>query len=744
MRSLEMAWMELRRLFSARLLRAGLLVLCMVPLLYGVLYLWAFWNPYASLDEVPVAVVNQDRAVTVDGTTVDAGHELVRKLRANRALDWRFMTAAQARQALHDQDCYMVLTIPRDYSRRLANANSDNARPATLRLETDEASNLLATQIGSSAVRQLRTVLENAVSNRYLNEIFLSINKMRSGLAKADAGSGALARGLSSGSSGADKLSKNLRKASSGSRQLTRGLGELAGGAGKVSSGAGTLAGGASTLAKGLSSAAGGAAKLASGRSKRTTRPHTLASGLATLDASGSTLTSGAATLASGAAQVSTGVSTAATQIGIAATSAATIAGGASATVSALQAYANAHPEAMSDSSFRTALGAATQVASGTATLSTGLQSSVSSAQTLASGAEQVSSGAASLSSGLSTYVAGVSSASSGAARLASGADTLSSGAATLSGGVGSASSGASTLASGAATLADATAQVSSGAGRASNAAATLTSGLEKLSVGGDKLSKGISTASRGSETLHQALAAGVLQVPRLTTTGRERRAAMMSDPVKLSTTRVDPVPDYGTGFAPYFIPLALWVGALMTYFLVRPIAPRALASTLRDPWVALSGLWAGVAVTFVQAIVMLVILQVALGLSPVLPWATYLFCLLTALTFAAILQFLSAALGTAGKFIGVVLLMLQLTSAAGTFPLETVPRFFQVINPFLPMTYVVAGLRQTISGSDIAVVGWNTLALVAFALVAFCATLATVHRQRVWSMGRLHPVGSL
>jgi putative membrane protein len=218
----------------------------------------------------------------------------------------------------------------------------------------------------------------------------------------------------------------------------------------------------------------------------------------------------------------------------------------------------------------------------------------------------------------------------------------------------------------------------------------------------------------------------------------------MMSAPVELATRREDPVPNYGTGFAPYFIPLALWVGALMAYFLVRPLGGRALASTLRDPYVALSGLWPGVVITWLQAVVMLVVLQVFLGLDPVRPVALYAFTLVAALTFTAILQLLSAAFGTAGKFVAVVLLMLQLTSAAGTFPLQLVPKFFQVINPLLPMTYVVSGLRQAISGGDLHAVAVNGLILICYAAAAVGLTMLTAHRRRTWTMDRLKPVLSL
>ena len=299
-------------------------------------------------------------------------------------------------------------------------------------------------------------------------------------------------------------------------------------------------------------------------------------------------------------------------------------------------------------------------------------------------------------------------------------------------------------LAAGTRSLAAGSSRLAAGVRQAGAGSGSLTFGLDKLAAGSLSLGAGLKRAATGGATLAGKLAQGASSVPALSPQAQRARAAMMSAPVKLTTRRDHPVPNYGTGFAPYFIPLALWVGALITYFLVRPLAGRALASTLPDPYVALSGLWPAVAITWLQAVVMLLVLQLGLGLRPVETIALYGFTLVAALAFAAILQLLSAALGTAGKFVAIVLLMLQLTSSAGTFPIETVPRFFQVISPALPMTYVVAGLRQAISGGSLSALAIDALILLGYAAGAVVLTMLTAHRRRVWTMDRLKPVLAL
>ena len=302
-------------------------------------------------------------------------------------------------------------------------------------------------------------------------------------------------------------------------------------------------------------------------------------------------------------------------------------------------------------------------------------------------------------------------------------------------------STGAGALATGARTLADGASVVATGSAQARSGSTTLVTGLDRLEPGGIALHAGLTKASAGGSRLTRSLRRGAAAVPAYSAAQRTSHATVMSDPVKLATQRVDPVPNYGTGFAPYFIPLALWVGALMTYFIARPLGGRALASTLSDTEVAFAGLWPGAVVTSLQAVVLVAVLELTLGLHPVEPLALLGFALVSAFTFTAILQFLSAALGTAGKFVAIVLLMLQLTSSAGTFPLQTVPRFFQLINPWLPMTYVVSGLRQAISGGELRALAVDTAVLLGFAALGIAGTILTAHRRRMWTMDRLKPV---
>ena len=102
------------------------------------------------------------------------------------------------------------------------------------------------------------------------------------------------------------------------------------------------------------------------------------------------------------------------------------------------------------------------------------------------------------------------------------------------------------------------------------------------------------------------------------------------------------------------------------------------------------------------QAVILDIALQKLVGLSVANPILYYSFTILMSLTFMSLLQLLIQHLGNAGRYIAIILLILQLSSAAGTFPKETIPVFFQIINPFLPMTYSVLGLKDILFTSEL------------------------------------------
>ena len=189
------------------------------------------------------------------------------------------------------------------------------------------------------------------------------------------------------------------------------------------------------------------------------------------------------------------------------------------------------------------------------------------------------------------------------------------------------------------------------------------------------------------------------------------------------------------------FLPMALFVGGIITWLLLRPLPSRALATPASGWRVAIAGYLPAVAIGVGQVAVLLGVVAFGLGLSIGHPVGAVAFLVLVAATFLAVQQMLTAVLGSAvGRVAMIALLMLQITSASGTYPVQTTPGFFQAIHPLLPMTYAVQGLRDLVTGTPDARLWTGVGYLVAVLLASLAVTAWKAGRMRTWTVARLHP----
>ncbi|ADU28239.1 YhgE/Pip C-terminal domain protein [Ethanoligenens harbinense YUAN-3] len=330
------------------------------------------------------------------------------------------------------------------------------------------------------------------------------------------------------------------------------------------------------------------------------------------------------------------------------------------------------------------------QLASGSSSLNGGLISAASGASQLAAGTASAASGGSSLSSGAAQLSAGMPALASGANQLAAGLSGAAAGSASLSSGAAQLSTGIPALASGANQLAAGTASAISGSGSLTTGAQQLLAGFSPLRNGVAELANGLSSATQG---VSDSLADANIQIQSLN--GLDRYA---SAPLKVQSASVYHVPNYGIGFAPYFISISLWAGALMMIAGLQ-LGKGKPGSPLEMRRFAMLRVAFYYVMAFLQGVVLSVVLPLTLHFQVQNMPLYMLTNILVAFTFVSVILFCVTSLGIFGSFISVVLLVLQLTSSAGTFPLETTPKFFQVISPLLPMTYSVRLLREVISG---------------------------------------------
>ncbi|WP_125129897.1 YhgE/Pip domain-containing protein [Microbacterium sp. 10M-3C3] len=258
---------------------------------------------------------------------------------------------------------------------------------------------------------------------------------------------------------------------------------------------------------------------------------------------------------------------------------------------------------------------------------------------------------------------------------------------------------GAAQVASGSAALASGSATLASGAASAADGAAQLSSGATQLD-------DGLGQLSSGATQLQQGLASGVQQIPDTDEATRTAQAQTLSDPIDVVSGALAQAQNYGAGLAPFFAALAGWIGIYALFLIVKPVSRRAVTA-LHDPLrVTLAGWLTPAMLGGVQMLGLFAVLALALGFSFANPLATLGILLLATATYAAIVLALNVWLGSVGQFLGLVLMVLQLVTAGGTFPWQTLPTPLAALHHVLPMGYVVDAMRQVMYGGDLSRVG--------------------------------------
>ncbi|WP_067435746.1 YhgE/Pip domain-containing protein [Nocardioides jensenii] len=282
--------------------------------------------------------------------------------------------------------------------------------------------------------------------------------------------------------------------------------------------------------------------------------------------------------------------------------------------------------------------------------------------------------------------------------------------------------------------------QAHDGATRLATGADRLGEGADRLETGASRLDTGVGKLRQGAVKLRNGLRNGAEQVPSMDAQARTRVASTIGDPVDVRSSSQAEAATYGAGLAPFFLALSAWIGGYVLFMLVRPLSQRALAANQTPLRVALGGWFPPMLIGLLQMVVVLGVVTFALDVTPVHIPTTLLFLMLTSAAFIAIVHALNALLGSAGQFLGLVLMVLQLVTCGGTFPWQTIPEPLYVLHHLLPMSYAVDGLRQLMYGGLEARVLTDVLVIAAWGLAALLVTSRVARKQRVWSAKRVRP----
>ncbi|MBO3103661.1 YhgE/Pip domain-containing protein [Cellulomonas fengjieae] len=638
----SLAWSELRR-YRRPLERVALLFLVLLPSLYGGLYLWSNWDPYGHLEDIKVAVVDEDQAVTVQGKDVRAGSQVVEELQQDPIVEWTPTSATNAAAGLSDGTYLMTITIPNDFSANLASVQSGDPKVAEVLLRRDGANGFIVSVASRGLAIELEERINAAATAAYFTVLFEGLDELRSGLQQAADGAGRLRDGLTTAHDGTVTLAGGLASAQQASVALRDGAEQVAQGDQRIANVVNPLVDEVVPALPGVASAA-------------------------------QTVADKAAQLAGQVAQDADGLPSRTGQL-----------------LDELQQWGNSSGAA-SDPGFQQVVARA-EAAHARAGDVTRTAAEVSTA------ANRVAARAAQVNADVPVIQARIRAAQSDIDRLASGSQ-----------------------------------EVATGLGE-------LSTGLQSATDGANQLVSGTAELESGASTLTDGLTSAVQQIPTIGENDPEGVARELASPTKVTDSAVNDARYYGEGLAPFFFGIALCVFGVAAFTVLRPVNPRGLMSRAHSVRVALAGYLPVASIGVTGGFVLTAILHFGLGMEPRSWPATLGLVAVGSMAFTAIAHALRAAFGVVGSSIALVLLMLQLTSCAGIYPMQTLPGPLRAIHPLLPMSYVVDGLRIALTGGpsdryvrDILVVG-------AWGLTGLLLGVAAVVWRRRWTITQVKPV---
>ena len=670
----KMLQAEWKHLFNNKILLISMAVISFIPILYSGFFLGSIWDPYGQTKNLPVAFVNEDKGASLNGKSLNVGESVEKKLKDNHDLGWEFVSKQQADEGVNSGHFYAVVTIPSDFSQKAASITESEPQQAVINFTTTPAKNYIGSLVSNQAATKVKSSVSEQITQAYAKGILENLDKLGIGLDAAANGASTLHDGLGRLQSGAQTYVGGVKQLAVNQQSLTGGLAQLSDGSRKLQAGLGQLSNNLPTESQ-LSQLSDGMKQLQSGinqlnASVRNPSP--------VLVAQQNKVETDAQTLKKTMKDSESDLSAAGDTLRT--LSAQVAASGSDSTTISLPQISNIYQALTKTQIISAQMG----------TLREDLQALK---QQLSAQQTQLQAGVSTLNNGVNQLTPNAITAFNGYNSVRFANNQLLAGSASLTNGLNEAKSGSQKLANGASLL-----ESRSGA---------LIDGTSQLASGADALANKLADASNRIKIQ-----------PTGTTTQQQ-----IANPVKSEMTEKGNVPNYGYALSPYVLSLSLFVGAIILN-VIYPIRKTFSEQESAIRWWLSKASVAGMA-AFMQATILMLVMVFFLGLTPEHPVHFIGAIYLTSFAYMSIVSLLVIVLDNPGRFLAMVLLVLQLGSSEGTFPIQTANGFFQAINPLVPMTYSIRALRQAISGGlDNAFYGGSMWVLAGFLLVANLLTI--------------------
>jgi len=640
------------------------IVVMLIPLIYSFFYLKSYWNPYGNLSDMQIAVVNLDKGKD----DKNQGNEFVQSLKDSDTFKICEVSKDEAQEGMKKGNYYATIEIPENFTECLESASTEDKQIAQVTYSPNQATNYLATQIVNSAVKTIELNLQSKIDKEIIANLASKLNEVPDSLQEISNGADTILNGTESLNDGIKQISDGTNTLSNSYKEFDEGVNSAYTGSKSLNSGISQVSDGVETLKNGGKSLDSAIDQINQGADQLSSQG---AEGITELSTGVTDLNTGAKTLNDGVAEYVTGVNT-----------------------------LNENTEVFLNKLIKTADALGDNCDPTLKAFATQAQGFFAKdPKTNMNGFESVAVGGKKVTAGSNSLYAGTQKLAKGTEKLG----TLTNGIQSLKTALTQVKQGTTSLNNGIATLQNGTTQLSKGS-------KSLETGLEKLSSSSSTVDNAISTLNEGSKTAYNGsnqLVEGVKTFKTSIDEGMQDTKEQLKslngieefgeNPVEFKTEEYGKVDSYGIAFTPLFLCIGLWVGALMAYVVLyydhderfgifgMNAKNKILQNLIYLGLGAAEGLLTGW------------LLKAGLGFEVQNMALYYGSSILIGITFMSIIQFLIRNFGDIGKFLALIILVLQLAAAGGTFPIETIDKAFQAVSPYLPMTYSIKLLREVL-----------------------------------------------
>lgn len=775
---------EWKNIAKSTWLKIVLCAIMIIPMIYACVFLGSMWDPYGQTDQLPVAVVNKDKEVEYNGSTMDIGKQLSDKLAKNDSMDFNIVSSSKAQKGLKDGKYYMIITIPENFSKNATTLLDDDPQTMMLTYTTNPQTNYVATKMDESAMAKVKAEISSTVTKTYSKILFKNVKTLSKGFKTAAEGSQKLSDGVNTAKDGNATITENLNTLASsalvfndGADSLVKGLSAYTKGVSTAKAGAQQLDNNSATLNNGAAQLKAGSSQLLSavqaaekqlgdGINASAGQLNTLTSSNKQIEESSKQLSAALTKIqgaidsnnlvendAQAAKKVDGMISTLSTTISTMNNNAAQLNQLAAAEKKQAEQLQATQPQAAQElmlkaTSHATQAATLQQVASqlsssintddlkqlstllnGNAAVLKNQTAANAKTQQLLASSQQLATAnntaVGSLVTNLKTVQANMKGTSNSVGMVGA-VSQIDEGLGTLQSGLKTYTGGVKQVNNGLGTLASNNKTLNSGASQLADGALKISSGSNQLAAGSATLGEGLTTIGEGTNTLTSSLK-DASKKSNIKSTNKTYK--QMSTPVDTQKKEITNMPNNGHAMAPYMMSVALYV-ACMALSLMYPFG-KGMTTTDSPVKFLLAKATVMVPLSFVQALILYFSLRGFCGFTPARPGLCIAFMLLLSLAFMAFIAFLAIAFGRIGEFIALIFMVFNLGASAGTYPLETAPHWYTVLHPFVPFTYSVNGFRSAIANAT-AVPTTEILFFVGLLVVSVLLTYVIVrHRSK-------------